>query len=91
MTQDNDERYNNNNDGNSNTNEDPDKPPGKTLESAAARGEFVGVPAPVNPVELPGVAPPENSVELSGVVLPEKKLDDDAVPPLLSSDYGKND
>ena len=58
VTQDNDEKYDGNYDDNSNTDEDPDDPPGLALDPTSDRGEISGVPPPENPVELPGVEPP---------------------------------
>ena len=77
VSQDADEQDNDNYNDDSNTNEDPDDPPGISLETAASCSEIARVP-PENPVELPGVSPPGNEV------------DDDFVPPLLPSEYDSN-
>ena len=42
--------------------EDPNDPPGISLETAAVRDKISGVPPPQNPVELPVVDPLENKV-----------------------------
>ena len=44
-----------------------------------------------HPGELPGLNPPINPVELTGVAPPENYADDDVVPTLLPSNYGRDD
>ena len=89
MAHDDNERDNNNYGNNSNTNEDPDYPPGMALEPVEYRGKFSGVTLE-NPVELPEVAPPENPVNFPEVAPPENEVDENVVPPLLPSYYDSN-
>ena len=79
MAQDENDQDNDNDNDDSNTDEYPYGPHGIALDLTAAHGKISGVSPPEHPVDLLGVAPPENEV------------DNDVVPTLSPSYYGRND
>ena len=77
VVQDENEQDDDNENENRKTNEYPQNPHGIALDPVVAHGEIAEVP-------------PENPVELTGVAQLENEVDDNVVPPLLTSEYKNN-